>query len=173
MNQNPCLKTHIIQLLGPEAYRDGSLDRAWVASRVFADEKLLRALEKLVHPVVAEDFMHWADRRAADAHTCPDSDFPVVVQPGGVPYVIMESAILVESGFKPYVDRIVAVTAPEEMRVARAVARGGVTPQAVRERIARQNTDYALHADHLIPNDGQQSLIDRVLDIHREIVRKF
>jgi dephospho-CoA kinase len=72
---------------------------------VFADSELLASLNAIVHPAVARDFEAWA-RRFTDR-----------------PYVVLESAILIESGFDRLVDRVVTVSASEGVRVERVLAR--------------------------------------------------
>ena len=56
MNSHSVLKESIHGLLGREAYRNGDLDRRYVGSRVFGDRDLLEKLNRLVHPVVREDY---------------------------------------------------------------------------------------------------------------------
>jgi dephospho-CoA kinase len=146
---NGVLVPQITKLLGPAAYRDGTLDRKYVASRVFADAGLLARLNAIVHPAVGKDFERWAEGFA-----------------GRVPYVVQESAILFSSGFNKFMDRTVAVTAPENVRIARVVERDGCTPESVRARIAAQQDESAL-ADYLIYNDGRQPLTAQVATLHK------
>lgn len=150
MDTDPALAAAITALLGPAAYGGGRLDRAYVASRVFADRALLDALDAVVHPAVGRDFLRWAERQEG-------------------PYVIMECAILYESGFDRLVDAVVAVTAPPDVRVARAVGRGGADEAAVRARIAHQmDADaVAARAGYTIDNDGLHSLIEQVDTLHK------
>lgn len=156
MNGDASLRRRIADLLGGEVYREEGLDRKRVAELVFADPDLLHSLNRIVHPAVGRDFLEWAGRYAGGR--C-----------GRVPpYVILESAILLESGFDRYVDRVVVVTAPEEVRVARTVARDGVSSDRVRVRIAAQSGDdeRLARADRVIRNDGRESLVAQVGLLH-------
>jgi len=168
MNEEPVLKKNIAMLLGQKAYHNGLLDRAWIASQVFGDKMLLVQLNGLVHPAVGRDFLRWAAQAEAGGEDFPDSDFPFIPQNSAVPYVILESAILIESGFVGYVERVVAVSSPETLRVSRVVARSGMNETAVRERMSRQMTDEAraAQANHVITNDGRSALIEQVLLLH-------
>jgi len=132
------MRGRIVALLGEGAYRDGRLDRAWVAARVFADRALLAALDAIVHPAVAADFETWARRQRE------------------TPYVVLESAVLVESGFDRLMDVVVAVSAPSDVRVARVLARGGACREDVERRMANQMTDTERerHAHLTLSNDG-------------------
>ena len=172
MNEKPALKEQIIALLGSKAYRNGALDGAWVAAQVFGDEMLLAQLNGLVHPAVGRDFLHWAERIGEAGSDFPDSDFPFVPQQGAIPYVMIESAILMESGFGEYVDCVVAVSAPEAMRMERVATRSGWDEAAIRARMARQLTDEvrAAQADHVIINDEQCALIEQVGGLHKRLL---
>jgi dephospho-CoA kinase len=133
------LRRRITNLLGTEAWHGNGLDRAYVASKVFSDKLLLSSLNAIIHPAVALDFEAWA-LLYADR-----------------PYVVMESAVLFESGFDRLVDRVVAVSAPAELRVERVVARGGGMARAdVERRMANQLTDADREARAwlTVHNDG-------------------
>ena len=60
MNRDPQLIMRINSLFGPEAYRDGELNRSYVAAAVFNDPALLAQLNGIVHPAVAADFQQWS-----------------------------------------------------------------------------------------------------------------
>ena len=79
----------------------------------------------------------------------------------------MESAILIEAGFRGEVDRLVVVTAPLELRIARAMERDGADRRAVEQRIRAQISDEerCRQADCVIVNDGICGLIPQVMRI--------
>ena len=134
---------------GTDVYRnDGTLDRAYLASRVFADEKELAVLNGLVHPVVIEAGEVWA--AGVDS-----------------PYSLKEAALLFESGSYKLNDYNVLVTAPESVRVERVMQRDGVTAEQVRARMAKQWTDEEklTLADFVIVNDGKEALIPQVMKL--------
>lgn len=150
------LKAGIMDLLGPSAYLpDGSYNRPWVAQIAFSHPDKLAALNALVHPVVERDSHHWREEQAAN----------------GAPYTLKEAALLIESGSHRRLDRLVVVTAPEELRIRRVVERDGLTVEQVRARMASQlpEADKIRLADHLIINDGQHLLLPQVLAIHRQL----
>lgn len=152
MNGGGALRRAVEELLGPEAYRNGRLNRAFVADRVFKDKLLLASLNGIVHPAVAQDFEAWA--MSKDEY----------------PYVILESAILFESGFDRFTDKVVTVSAPEEMRIERVASRDGVSRQSVMDRIANQLTDSEREsrADFVVRNCGTIGNLDaRVREIDK------
>lgn len=122
MSDNADLRSAVIARFGAETYLDGVLDRARLAACVFSDARALADLNALVHPVVIRDFEAWAG-----------------LQEG--PYVILESALLFESGLQGAVDRSIAVLAPAVLRIQRACRRDGCDEARIRERVAAQMTD--------------------------------
>ncbi len=148
MEQDGTLIAKIKELLGAESYKDGKPDRARIASQVFNSPELLEKLDALVHPAVGADFERWASGRTG--------------------YVVMESAILFESGFDARVDKTVVVDAPAELRIGRAVARGAVRAD-VERRMANQMDPQqaAARADYVIQNDPEHSLVEQVARLHK------
>jgi dephospho-CoA kinase len=131
------LQEDIISLLGTEAYRDNRLNHTFIAGKIFNDRMLLSSLNAIVHPAVAQDFDAWAMSKTDH------------------PYVLLESAILFESGFNRFLDKIITVSAPVEVRIQRVVSRDGTSRQEAMERIANQLTDEAREerADYIIHNN--------------------
>lgn len=152
MIQHPQVVSELTALLGPGTYRNGELDRQYVASRIFTDKELIESVNAIVHPRVAAEFEEWA----GGYEGC------------GVPYVIMECAIMFESGFDRQVDYVVTVSAPEQERIARASSRDGIDPQHVRNRMANQMDDHQREAlsDFTIANSDTDMALPRVLELH-------
>ena len=86
MTEDAELRRRITDRFGADAYADGTLNRAYLAGRVFSEAQALADLNAIVHPAVRADFAAWARR-----------------QEGG--YVILESALLFDAGFDACVDR--------------------------------------------------------------------
>jgi len=136
---------------GDEAYDDdGTLNRGYLAGKVFNDEQRLEILNGLVHPVAIRAGEVWAGNQDA-------------------PYTVKEAALLFESGSFRLNDYTILVTAPEAMRIERVVQRDVVTPEQVRARMRRQwpEEKKARLADFTIVNDGKQAIIPQVLALDR------
>lgn len=121
----------------------GSLDKAAISRFLLASEENQEAVNAIVHPAVFQDF-----------------------EESGMMW--MESAILFESGADKLVDRVVVVTAPEEVRIQRVMQRDGITREKALQWIARQwpQEQVKARADFEIINDGQADLnsqIERLL----------
>lgn len=142
-------------LFGEEAYfADGSLNRAYIGGIVFKDAAKLEQLNALVHPVVLEDGKRWHAEQQ------------------GVSYTIKEAALLFEAGSYTALDRIITVTAPQETRIERVMQRDGVDRQAVLDRMNKQwpEEDKVARSHYIIKNYDHYSLIEQVLEIHKELV---
>lgn len=150
MNVSPELKRQIAEAFGSDIYAQGTLDRALLASRVFGNPERIARLNSIVHPAVRLDFDRWASAL-------------------NTPLCFVESAILYDSGFDRLVDDVWVVTAPEALRIKRVGDRSGLAPDEVRRRMAAQLSDSEIQqgASHIIRNDGNTSLIGKVLSLLR------
>ena len=135
-----------------QTFVDGVLNRAYLAERVFASAEELAALNAIVHPAVKADFERWAEAQSGD-------------------YVVLESAILFESGFDAIVDMTVAVMAPEELRIERVMQRDGVTQEQVVERMRHQLSDEerCSRSKYAIVNIELDELEEDVEQLHRRL----
>ena len=136
-------------LLGPEVYAGGELNKPLLASYLFGSKEHAAQVNGIVHPRVRADFRRWVQAHAS----CP--------------VVGIESAILLEAGFRTEVDYVVMVYAPREVRISRAVQRDASTRRQVEARISHQMDDEEKRrqADYVILNDGETPLIPQVLNL--------
>jgi len=155
MVNDETLRRAIVSLLGPEAYLpQGQLNSSWIAGRVFQQPPLLQQLNALVHPAVAAHSEQWH------------------CQQSSVPYTLYEAALLYESGGYKKMDSMITVTAPLPVRIERVMLRDRCSREEVEARIARQlpEEEKVARADFVIINDGQQSLIAQVLQVHHSLL---
>ena len=90
----------------------------------------------------------------------------------GVGLFFVECAILYQAGFDKLCDKVIVVTAPEEIRLARAVARDHSTIEKVRARMrAQQAGQDLLRADLVVNNDGQTPIPTLCEEIIRYLTR--
>ena len=150
MQEDGALRRQLAGRFGEGTFRNGVLDRAYLAGIVFADPQALADLNALVHPVVMRDFDAWAARQEGS-------------------YVILESAILFEAGLEGCVDKTVAVLAPRELRIERTCRRDGCGADQVVRRIAAQLDDDALsaRADSVVVNIFEEDLEPAVVKLDR------
>jgi len=153
MNTDPVLKNAIAEYFGSDLYCDGLLDRRKMAEIVFNEKTALAKLNSLVHPAVARDFEQWLSLQTSQ-------------------YVLEEAAIIFESGIAHRFDKIILVTAPDNIRIDRVCARDNVAPHAVRERMKNQlpDNEKIAMADYIIYNDNIKLITPQVLEIHNKII---
>jgi dephospho-CoA kinase len=125
---------------------DGSVDRARLAREAFSGGGPRTRLEAIVHPHV---------RRAID------EEIRRAVLAGAAA-VVVDCALLFESGLDAMCDFTVAVDAPEPVRLARALAAHGWDEAEVGRRMAAQLTPASkkARADRLVVNDGDSARLD-------------
>lgn len=142
------VREEIEQLFGKEVYKDGVYQTALVAQRVFADRSLLAQLNAIVHPAVKADILRWAE----------NINHPTLC--------FVECAILYQAGFDTLCDKVVVVTAPEEVRLQRAVVRDHSTIEKVRARMRAQEVEKDIErADLIVNNDGKTEITAICLQI--------
>ena len=138
--EDPVVRSALIALFGPEVYSaDGTYQTQNVARRVFEDHSMLEQLNAIVHPAVRRDFEKWKENHSL---------------------LFLESAILFESGFNSLCDRVIVVTAPEELRLRRVIGRDTTDIDKVRARMRAQMNDTELcsRADLVVENDGSKTI---------------
>ncbi len=155
MVQNAELKRDITRILGREAYQsDGSLNRRFIAARIFGDHFILSKLNSLVHPRVSADYQQWHDRH---------QDYP---------YTLEEAALLFEGGGYLQMDAVIHVHARSSVRIDRVMKRDGIDRETVQRRIDNQWPEERrlMLADFTIYNNGTCLLIPQVFHLHQRFL---
>ena len=171
-DEEPELLAGVVTLAGREVLSaDGRLDRKALAARLFAEPTLRAKVEALVHPAVIRDFERWKAALPAQmasvvgAAPISQTDAPNAQQ-GSL--AVLESAILLEHPqYRPLYDKVLVVSAPEDIRIARVIARDGASREAVLQRMASQWPEERRRseADYIIENDGEQPLLPQLTRI--------
>ena len=153
MNVDKKVRKAINEIAGRNIYPGGKLDRMALASLIFNDKESLKRVNDLVHPIVFDNFIRWTEQQTT-------------------PYVIMEAAILFESGASKLVDRVATIIAPVEERISRVTFRNRLTREQVMERIRNQMTDEERikRSDYVINNSENAMIIPVILRIHEDII---
>jgi dephospho-CoA kinase len=153
MENDKGIISRINSLAGKDLYARGRLDRMELASLIFNDITLLEKVNALIHPLVIGHFLKWEKEQSAS-------------------YVIMEAAILFESGASKLVDRIASVIVPIEERVSRVIQRNGLSREQVLERMINQIDDEMKIklSDYVIYNSENDMIIPAILKIHEDIM---
>jgi dephospho-CoA kinase len=136
---------------------DGTIDRRALAAIVFSAPERLEKLNSLVHPAVfrrEDEFIRTAGAAEPDA------------------IVVVEAAILVETGSYKKFDRLVVTLCDRETQIRRAIKRDGLTRVQVEARLSRQLPAEELRkvADHVIDTSGtKENTLAQVRELHRAL----
>lgn len=148
-NTDLTIRHKLCALLGAEVYQGDAfiLNKPLLASYLFGHPDHAKQINEIIHPAVKEEFRRWVTTHA----TCP--------------IMGMESAILIEAGFKSEVDLVVMVYAPVEVRIQRAINRDSSSRELIMKRIQSQMSDEQKReqADFVLVNDGEAPLMPQVL----------
>jgi dephospho-CoA kinase len=147
-SSSPVVKEKLISGFGEKIFAGDVLNKDLLASLLFGNKENLKKANEIIHPEVLNDFLSWSEKQ----QTSP---------------VVIESAILFESGFNIYVDKVICVTAPEELCIERVMKRSGMSREDVLKRIASQMPEELKlqKSDYIIYNDGVSPVIPKVENI--------
>lgn len=140
MTNDSGLRKALARLLGPEAYlADGSLNRKFIAERIFSTPALQKKVNAIVHPKVAREI----ERRMKALN-------------GLTPYVIVEAALIYEAGLDAMLDSVVVVDAETERRIQRVQERDRSSREDVEKRTEAQwsNKRKVQQAEYVLRNNG-------------------
>lgn len=154
MNEDTTIRNQLIELLGAECYNENGLNRAFVAEKLFQDPSTKKAIEAIVHPKVAQAFAFWAE----------DNDSPLV---------FIESAILYESGFDQFVDKVLLIDADVEVRIGRTMQRDICSRKQAEDRINAQfdSKQTRKRADYIIENNPYSDVNSQLFSLIKMLYR--
>ena len=131
---------------------EGNLDRKKIASIVFNSPEKLVELNNIVHPEVKKHFTNWVKKQKNH------------------PFVVKEVAILFETKGNLACDKVIMITAPEEIRIERAMKRDNVDRESILNRIKNQlpEAEKIKMSDFVVSNTVLKNTfteIDKILKI--------
>jgi dephospho-CoA kinase len=157
----PEIHEAIVRRFGEEAYfEDGTLNRKWMADRLFSDSCALGYVESVLYPALNAWFSEWADQQVT-------------------PYVLYESALIFEKHLEDLFDAVIVVTASEETRIRRVMFRDHCTEEQVRSRMTLQlpQSEKVTKADYVIiheEDDEDEALLQQIRNLNLELrIRVF
>ena len=141
----------IVQTFGANSLLpDCTLDRRRIRERIFADAKAKQRLEAILHPHMARRMSAWAAAQTT-------------------PYCILSIAILIETGMRQLVQRVLVVDAPPALQLERVMVRDGIDQTLAQNMLAAQTTRESRlsAADDVIINTGSlEKLFGQVEKLH-------
>ena len=143
---SPFIRERLTERFGTDLYVDGKLNKQLLASLIFENKDNLLYANSVIHPEVLKDFEQWKTQHAQ------------------YNFVVIESAILFETGINKTVDVTVTVAAPEVLRIRRIEKREGWSQESIISRVGSQlpEEEKISRSDYVIFNDDNQALIPQV-----------
>jgi len=154
METDKSVISSIITEFGEKSYSNDKLNKDYLASIVFGNNQLISKLNKIVHPAVINDFIGWSEIQEGD-------------------YVILESALIFESGINSILQKVICVTASDEEKAERIFKRDGLSKEEIYKRIKSQmpDSEKSKFADYVIISGDKNQMKERVLAIHQEFCK--
>ncbi len=155
MITSPIIKKQICKEFGEEAYQGDQLNRAFIATIVFADKEKLAILNSIVHPEVYKHFKNFVSLNS-------DKE-----------YVLYENAILFENNSDVLCDKIITVIADENIRIQRVVKRDNTSESEVKNRMNNQWKDVKkqLLSNYIVTNNTSDDLLPQIMRIHNNLTK--
>jgi dephospho-CoA kinase len=141
MENDESLKKKIKKIFGEKSYIGGKLNRKFIADIIFSSDEKRKLLESIVHPAVIKRIL---------------SDLKKIADEGKYNFVIVEAALIFESGFDKELDYVLVVDADDEIKIKRIMKRDKCSKEEVLKRMRAQLDSKIKRelADMVIINDG-------------------
>ena len=141
------------KIIGEELYFNGKFQKDVMRKAIFSDNILLEKVNSVVHPAVWEDYKQWSDRLS-------------------VPFTIMETALLYESGLYKNFNLSICVTADDKLRVQRVLQRDGGDVEFIKKKMENQPfVQKALHEADFIIENNNTFVINQVMTVYKKILQ--
>lgn len=157
MQEDAYIRSALTRMFGEDCYgADGTLQREWLAARIFIDKNVINQINEIVHPRVKSDFCRWAQLQNS-------------------PIVGVETAILYESGFNELVDKVLLVWTDDETAINRLQKRSSLSRKQIQNRLDNQmSTDELLMlSDYAIQNDGNTPVTPQLIEYLQLLSKGF
>jgi dephospho-CoA kinase len=145
VDSHPQIREDLQKLLGNEIYLDNTINRVFLAEKIFKDSEIREKVNAIIHPHVRLGFEKWTTAQQSKL-------------------VFNEAAILFETGAYQIMDATILVTAPLEVKIQRVQLRDRITTEQVLDRMSNQWTDEQKIplTDFILVNDEVQPLVSQI-----------
>jgi dephospho-CoA kinase len=136
--------------------RDGSLDRAWLRSRIFSDAAVRQQVEALLHPLIRSAMLEQIQRSRSA-------------------WLILAAPLLLENRAYDFVDRVLVIDADEAIQVARTSKRDHASEDEVRRimQVQLPRSERLARADDVISNNGDTASLRRQVQEYSTLYQKL
>lgn len=149
MENNASLIAEIKKIVGNNAYTNNKINKEEIRKYIFDSAENRKKLNEIVHPAVTQHFDHWTQQFASNS------------------LIFNESALLIETGSYKRFDKIILITASQDVKIKRLIQRENVSTEEIRLRMNSQLSDEVKkdHADYIIENNETDFLLPKIFTI--------
>ncbi len=149
MENNASLIAEIKKIVGNNAYTNNKINKEEIRKYIFDSAEKRKKLNEIVHPAVTQHFDYWAQQFASNS------------------LIFNESALLIETGSYKRFDKIILITASQDVKIKRLIQRENVSTEEIRMRMNSQLSDEVKknHADYIIENNETDFLLPKIFTI--------
>ena len=149
MENNASLIAEIKKIVGNNAYTNNKINKEEIRKYIFDSAEKRKKLNEIVHPAVTQHFDYWAQQFKSNS------------------LLFNESALLIETGSYKRFDKIILITASQDVKIKRLIQRENVSTEEIRLRMNSQLSDEVKkdHADYIIENNETDFLLPKIFTI--------
>jgi dephospho-CoA kinase len=129
--------------------QDQSLNKALLSKLIFENINARQTINSIVHPYVWKAFKTWSDEAIS-------------------PYVIMESALLFQSGFYKMLDSIIVIESELELRKQRLAKRDSISITEAEKRITSQDFQIPSGSKYDTIKNSNELVLPQIIKIHEQ-----
>lgn len=151
-----------LEAVFPEAIADGGVSRARLKEIILRDSGALSRIERIVHPLVAQDRADFVRNQRIQRTT-------------RIPIIVLDIPLLFETGADDGMDATVVVTVPPDVQRARVLERASMTEAQLQNILQKQMPDAVkrARADYVIDTGTLESARQQVQAVLADIKRKL
>lgn len=156
MNEDVVIKQGLLFLFGDEVYVNDTLNRPYLAEKIFNSPSLREKVNSIVHPVVRKDFEIWTAQQNSLL-------------------VFQESALLFETGSYKSFDAVILVVADENLRIQRIVERDNISNEEAIKRIQAQlpDSEKRKRTKWVVENNEKQFVTQQILKLIEQLIAEL
>lgn len=155
-NSSPVIREKLSRYFGEDLYVNDELNKKKFAELIFSNPENTQLANSIIHPELAKEYIKWNQKYIH------------------LPFTVIDAALLFESGFQKFVDKVIVVHAPKNLRLERAAFRDKTTLKHIEARMSKQmpEEEKMRLADFVIYNDNKHSLLLQAAKILKKLSEK-
>lgn len=153
--QDDEIKEQLKTMFSEDIFVGDVLNTKKLSQIVFSNKEKLQQLSDFIHPLVQKRYQSFLNKNTVL----------------NVPYVIMESAIIFESKWEKYFDKLICINTPQNLVIQRAMQRDNASKQEIMQRINNQlSVEYKIsNSNYVILNDDLALVLPQVINIDKQL----